>query len=175
MAQFVCAICGETFEQKSRYERHLQTSHPSQAVSAADIEKALKGVSFPKRRSDLLDAMGNADQEVRSIVESLPDREFRDAAEVARAFGELRTHRPGPQDQPSKTGGKRALEARSSPSAARVASLFAGMEFPADRDALLEHARPTASEEEMQLLERFRDHRYRSMVDVTKELERVMG
>lgn len=90
MAQFVCEICGAGFDQKSRYEQHMQTSHPRQAVSAADIEKALKGVDFPKRRGELLDAISDDEQEVRSIVERLPDREYRDAAEVARAFGELR-------------------------------------------------------------------------------------
>lgn len=173
MAQFVCEICGATFEQKSRYERHMQTSHPRQAVSAADLEKALKGVSFPKRRNELLEAMGSEPQEVRNIVERLPDREYRDAAEVARAFGELRTHERAPENQPSKTGGEHAMQTSSSPSAARFASLFAGMTFPANRAALLEHARAKAGEEEMQLLERFRDHQYRSMADVAKELERV--
>lgn len=46
MAQFRCEICGEEFEQKSRYERHMQTSHPRQAVSAADIEKNAEGRRF---------------------------------------------------------------------------------------------------------------------------------
>lgn len=170
MAQFVCDICGAEFEQKSRYERHMQTSHPRQAVSAADIEKALKGVEFPKGRSELLDAIDDANRKVRSVVERLPAREYRDAAEVARAFGELRTHEKLPDTQPSKTGGERAMQA---PSAARFASLFAGMQFPANRDELKVYARAKASEEEMQTLETFGKHTYYSMADVTKELERA--
>lgn len=90
MAQFVCEICGAGFEQKSRYEQHMQTSHPKQAVSAADIEKALKGVDFPKTRSGLADAVSDDEREVRDIIKRLPDREYRDAADVAQAFGELR-------------------------------------------------------------------------------------
>ncbi len=170
MAQFVCEICGAEFEQKSRYERHMQTSHPQQAVSAADIEQALKGVDFPKGRSDLLAAINDENREVRGIVEQLPDREYRDAAEVARAFGELRTHEKAPDSQPSKTGGERAMQA---PSAARFASLFAGMQFPASRDELKAHARAKASEKEMQTLDSFDDHSYHSMADVTKELNRM--
>ncbi|WP_308367781.1 MULTISPECIES: hypothetical protein [unclassified Microbulbifer] len=46
MAQFSCDTCGETFDQKSRYERHKMTSHPPRAPSAADLEKALGGVDF---------------------------------------------------------------------------------------------------------------------------------
>lgn len=170
MAQFVCEICGAEFEQTSRYERHMQASHPRQAVSAADIEKALKGVEFPKGRSELLDAIDDDNREVRRIVEQLPAQEYRDAAEVARAFGELRTHETHPDNQPSKTGGERAMQA---PSAARFASLFAGIQFPASRDELKAHARAKASEEEMQTLETFGEHTYHSMADVTKELARV--
>jgi len=175
MAQFVCEICGATFEQKSRYERHMLTSHPKQAVSAADIEKALKGVDFPKRRSELVEAISDDDHEVRNIIEMLKDREYRDAAEVARAFGELRTHREAPDNQPSRTGGKHAVQASSSASsAARFANLFEGMSFPASRQKLLQHARSKASKEELRILERFSNSNYRSMADVTMELKSVI-
>ncbi|NIC06596.1 DUF2795 domain-containing protein [Billgrantia bachuensis] len=108
MAQFVCEICGATFEQKSRYDRHMLTSHPKRAVSAADLEKALQGIDFPKRHDELIDAVRGEEREVRDIVERLPERQYRDAAEVARAFGELRTHEKAPANQPSKTGGERS-------------------------------------------------------------------
>ncbi|WP_277809730.1 DUF2795 domain-containing protein [Chromohalobacter canadensis] len=174
MAQFRCEICGEEFEQKSRYEQHMQTSHPKQAVSAADIEKALKGVDFPKTRDKLIDAVDEDAQQVREILGRLPDKEYRDAAEVARAFGELRTHEKAPSNQPSKTGGQHAMQTSSSePSAARFASLFSGIDFPVDGDELKRYASPNASEQEKQILEKFGGHTYHSMADVTRELERV--
>ncbi|MDW5375338.1 DUF2795 domain-containing protein [Halomonas sp. HP20-15] len=74
------------------------------------------------------------------------------------------------QDSRASTGGQRAMQA---PSAARIASLFAGIDFPVDGDDLKRYARPNASEPEMQTLEKFGGHTYRSMADVTQELERV--
>lgn len=170
MAQFTCEICGAEFEQKSLYERHMLTSHPKQAVSAADIEKALKGIDFPKTRSELVSTLSDDEEEVHDIVSQLPNQEYRDAAEVARAFGELRTHKKAPHNQPSKSGGQRAVQA---PSAARFASLFEGINFPANREQLINHAYQEASEQEMQALKRFGDHNYYSMVDVTHELKQV--
>jgi hypothetical protein len=54
MAQFTCSICGDGFEQKSRLERHLSTSHPLRAHSAADIEKVLAGIQYPKSKQGLV-------------------------------------------------------------------------------------------------------------------------
>ena len=34
MAQFTCSTCGDGFEQKSRLQRYIETSHPPQAPSA---------------------------------------------------------------------------------------------------------------------------------------------
>ncbi|WP_242597258.1 DUF2795 domain-containing protein [Billgrantia sulfidoxydans] len=108
MAQFTCEICGATFEQKSRYERHMLTSHPTRAVSAADLEKALRGIDFPVGHADLVDAVRGEEREIRDIVAQLPSRRYRDAADVAQAFGELRTHAQAADDQPGGPGGERS-------------------------------------------------------------------
>lgn len=170
MAQFTCEICGAGFEQKSRYERHMLTSHPQQAISAADLEKTLKGVTFPKNQCELVNAIREDNREIRDILQQLPAKKYRDAAEVARAFGELRTHEKAPDNQPSKTGGEHAMQA---PSAARFASLFAGITFPADREQLVNHARSKASENELNILKQFGNHSYQSMADITQELKKV--
>lgn len=168
MAQFSCDTCGETFDQKSRYERHKMTSHPPQAPSAADLEKALGGVDFPKRRDELVEAAEG--DEIKRILEDLPDKQYRDAAEVARAFGERRSHEKKPEYQPSKKGGAQAMNA---PSAARIASLFSGLDFPASSKKLKSYAQDRASDEEMRVIEKFHDHTYRDMSDVAKEVGRV--
>lgn len=171
MAQFNCEICGQGFEQKSRYERHLMTSHPEQAPSAADLEKAIAGIDFPKTRDELVDfASGEGSPEAIDILESLPDRQYRDSAEVSRALGEIRSHQPKAQHQPSKVGGERAMESLSS---ARITSLFSGLSFPASNADLEQHAKESADEEEMRVIEAFEQKTYGDMADVAKEVGRV--
>ncbi|MDX1676193.1 DUF2795 domain-containing protein [Arsukibacterium sp.] len=173
MAQFSCDICDATFEQKSRLERHMLTSHPKQAISAADLEKALKGIEFPASRDELLDAIDNNDEragDIAEIIKSLPEQQYRDAAEVSRAFGGLRSHQEKPDDQPSKKGGARAMEVAS---AANIASVFAGIDFPASGDELKQFARDNANDEQMAIIKQFSDKTYHSMKDVAKEFGRV--
>jgi len=52
--QFTCVICGDGFEQKYRLERHMATSHPPSAPSAADVEKALSGIQYQKSKEGLV-------------------------------------------------------------------------------------------------------------------------
>jgi hypothetical protein len=54
-AQFTCEVCGDGFEQKSKFERHMATSHPERAPSAADIEKALQGIQYPKTKEQIVE------------------------------------------------------------------------------------------------------------------------
>ena len=109
MKQHTCEICDTGFDQRSRYERHMATSHPPQAPSAADLEKAIAGIELPKGRAELAAyAHDRGHEEVARILRSLPDHTYRDAAEVARAFGELRSHEAKPRHKPSELGGRRS-------------------------------------------------------------------
>src|SRR3954447_26411743 len=92
-AQFTCNICGDGFEQKSRLERHMATSHPPQAPSAADLEKALSGIKYPKTKEELIEYASHksSNGDILDLIKSLPERTYIDSAEVAIALGELKS------------------------------------------------------------------------------------
>jgi hypothetical protein len=59
-------------------------------VSAATLEKSIKGIRFPAQKQDLIQqARSNkADEQVIQEIENLPDMEFRTARDVAKGFGQ---------------------------------------------------------------------------------------
>lgn len=65
-------------------------------VSASTLAQALSGAHFPKRKDDLkeyakrrtLDAELNGAKEVLSALDRLPDREYRNIADVQRSVGQ---------------------------------------------------------------------------------------
>lgn len=100
-SQFKCKTCGQGFEQKSRLERHVLTSHPEPASSTADIEKALDGIRFPKSQNEIINYISSrqgskvkeGEKDLFDLIKSLPERTFRDSAEVAIAIGEIKSGR----------------------------------------------------------------------------------
>lgn len=169
MAQFHCPICGDGFEQKSRLEQHMETSHPEQAPSAADMEKALRGADFPLTRREAIEFAENHGRSTE-LLRQLPGGSYRDAAEVARALGGVKTGETKPDHQPSKRGGNQATL---SLSGSGIASVFEGMSFPASADEVKEYARDNADRSTQEIIERFRSGTYHSMADVTRELRAV--
>ncbi|RDC72339.1 DUF2795 domain-containing protein [Rhodovulum sp. 12E13] len=175
MSRHRCEICGAEFDTLSEYRRHMQTSHPERAPSAADLEQALSGMEYPASRDALArHAHDSGADEIADILEQLPDRDYRDAADVARAFGGIRAHEEKPDDQPSRRGGDAAMQTEAI-SAARAASLFAEMEFPASAEDLKSHARAQAGEREMDVISRLPDRRYSDMSDVAQAFGEVKG
>lgn len=169
MAQFHCPVCNEGFEQKSRLEQHMETSHPEQAPSAADLEKALKGAEFPLTRRQAIE-FAEDNGHSTELLRQLPGGTYRDAAEVARALGGVKSGESKPGHQPSKRGGDQATQ---SLSGSGIASVFEGMSFPASADELKDHARDNADRSTLEIIERFRSGTYHSMADVTRELREV--
>jgi hypothetical protein len=61
---------GDGYNQKSRLDRHMATSHPPSAPSAADVEKALAGIRYPKTKRDLVQyASRNVSKTSKALIE----------------------------------------------------------------------------------------------------------
>lgn len=183
MAQFECEICKEGFEQRSRYERHLASSHPQRAASAADVGKALAGIEFPANKRDLVAHASRSlapDSSVVRLIKKLPPRAYRDAAEVGAALGEVKgpgrvrsSAEAARAEPPSRRGGRMAASA--APSAAAVAKLLGGIEFPKTKAGLRAYARRHRDQvdepdEVLKRLAALPERSYRSMADVARAL-----
>lgn len=193
-SQFNCAICGQGFEQKSRLERHMETSHPPSAPSAADVEKALAGIDYPKSKQDLIQYVSQKSSTVGfnlvQLVQSLPERNYRDSAEVAIALGEIKSGKEvrtaeeaESKEPPSKKGGRVAAQVFS---AATIAKVLSGIDFPKSKDDIKKHAQNNldnfgTKEEQQQkpeavldLLDRIPEKQYNDMADVEREAAGVL-
>ena len=188
MAQFTCEVCGDGFEQKSRFERHMATSHPKMAPSAADIEKALSGIQYPRTKEELVNyASGRiSEEELMNLIKSLPTREYRDSADVAIALGEVKkkqgirsAQEVSKTEAPGVKGGRTA--ATSSVSAATIAKVLSGVDFPKNKDELRDHAQKHVTDIEvadprriLTVIDNLPDREYQNMADVEKSLGGIL-
>ena len=60
-------------------------------TSPAQVEKYLKGIDFPATLEDMIEHAreNGAPEDVISLLEQMPDREYDSAADVAKGVGEI--------------------------------------------------------------------------------------
>jgi Protein of unknown function (DUF2795) len=188
MAQFTCKVCGDGFEQKSRFERHMATSHPEKAPSAADIEKALSGIRYPRTKEELVNYTSGrvSDEVLMNIIKSLPTREYRDSADVAIALGEVKqkqgirsAQEVAKTQKPGTKGGRAA--ATTSVSATTVAKVLSGVDFPKNKGELRDYVQKHMTVVEVadpqriiSVIDSLPDREYQNMADVEKSVGQVL-
>jgi ubiquinone biosynthesis protein COQ9 len=193
--QFICQICGQGFEQKSRLERHVLTSHPEPAPSAADVEKALTGIRFPKFKNEIINYISSSKQESKvkeeekelfDLIDSLPKRTYRDSAEVAIAIGEIKSGRKKiksskevESEPPSKKGGRIAVT--SAISAATLAKALSGIDLPQSKENLNKYINKNIDKmdkgmqlEILKVFENLPKKDYKDMADIEKEISKIL-
>jgi HEAT repeat protein len=168
----------------------MATSHPEKAPSAADIEKALSGIQYPRTKEELVNyASGRvSDEELMNIIKSLPTREYRDSADVAIALGEVKQKQGirsaeeiAKTEAPGAKGG-RAAAAASSVSAAAVAKVLSGIDFPKNKGELRDCAQKHMTDIEVadpqqriiSVIDSLPDREYQNMADVEKSVGQVL-
>ena len=59
-------------------------------TSPIEVQKALKGMDYPAKKKDLIEKAkeNDAPREVMQVLEDLPDKEFENAVDVSKEFGE---------------------------------------------------------------------------------------
>jgi len=168
----------------------MATAHPPSAPSAADVENVLSGTQYPRTKEDLVEyasqKASTVGQELLDLIKSLPDRTYRDSAEVAIALGELKSRKKPRSareiertEKPSAKGGRAAV-ASSSISAATVAKVLSGIDFPKSKNDLKEYAKDNISNTQVGdteavfgLLDELPPREYSSMADVEQEIGRI--
>jgi len=181
----------ETMAEEVREEPPVtrRAGAPSLAhLSAADLQTYLKGMDYPAGRQDLIAhaRKNNAPENVITALDGFSDRTYRSAADVSTEFG-----RETRGEQPVSTGIRRETvveEVREEPpvtrragapslahlSAADLQTYLKGMDYPAGKQDLVNHARKNnAPEDVIAAIELFGDRTYRSATDVSTEFGNV--
>ena len=167
----------------------MATSHPERAPSAADIEKALSGIQYPRTKEELVNYAASqqvSDKDLVDIINSQPSRIYRDSAEVAIALGEVKqkqgiksAEEVAKSEAPGTKGGRAA--ATSSVSAATVAKVLSGVDFPKNKGHLRDYAQKHMKDVEvadpqriLRVIDSLPDRKYQNMADVEKSVGQLL-
>jgi acyl-CoA synthetase (NDP forming) len=169
----------------------MATSHPERAPSAADIEKALSGIQYPRTKEELFNYASQqvSDKNLVDIINSLPSRVYRDSAEIAIALGEVKqkqgirsAEEVAQTEAPGTKGGRVAAAAvTSSVSAATVAKVLSGVDFPKNKGHLRDYAQKHMKDvgvadpqRILSVIDSLPDQEYQNMADVEKSVGQLL-
>lgn len=79
-------------------EREAENEPTPRAVSAADVEKALAGIDFPKAKDEVVQYAASRlppDSPVLDAIRGLPEGTYRTASDIAQGFGEEKREERG--------------------------------------------------------------------------------
>ena len=132
------------------------------------------------------------ENELLKIVQSLPSRTYRDSAEITKALGEVKNNRRGINskinemeegekgEQPSKKGGKVAVE--SSISASAIAQSLSGIDFPKSKYEIQAYVKKSSmvrmdkkrNEQIVNVLDKIKLKNYHNMAEIEREVGKVL-
>ncbi len=71
------------------FDEGMQAQGGSQKVNPVQVQKFLKGVDYPADKNELIQAAKDegADENVISMLESLPDEQYQTPADLSQAIG----------------------------------------------------------------------------------------
>jgi hypothetical protein len=108
------------------------------------LKKTISGIRFPKSKGEIISyIMSNQEikmkEDMLDLIKNLPERTYRDSAEVAIAIGEIKSGKKVRSaeeveytEPPSKKGGKVAVT--TSISAATLAKALSGIDLPQSKE-----------------------------------------
>lgn len=66
-------------------------NNPSRKVTLAAVEEALKGITFPADKNDLMECASESDarEDIMDVLNEFTDQEYRSITEIAREFGRV--------------------------------------------------------------------------------------
>lgn len=162
------------------------------------MQKLIAGIDYPLTKGKIVKyakqkkifANENVKNDLVELVQSFPSRTYRDSAEIAKALGEIKSNRKRvsskvqdaeEQQQPSKKGGKVAVE--SSISASTIAKALSGIDFPKSKDEIQEYVKSRRTTTWLDnkkikyivgVLNSIELRKYHHMADVEEEIGRIL-
>ena len=127
----------------------------------SEIEKSLKGISFPASKQDLVQQAksNHASRDVINAIKNLPEDRFNSPTDVAKAWGEERRGEHTEHSAGTRRGGITS----------EIEKSLKGISVPANKQDLVQQAKKNnASQNVVHAIEKLPEDKFKSPTDVAK-------